>query len=113
MYVSRKKRNVPLSLPDTEAFMPDARNEANEANEASILREIVSSETSAEGEMLEIGRDMILEPEDESWRYDIDSEYEDDGNIGEEISDADGEGDVSVQDDPQDLDDGDAEREEE
>lgn len=110
MYVSRKKRNTPLPFPDTEVSIPDTRKESLENG---ILKEPLLSENSSVSEPFEIERDMYLEPEDEPWRNNIDLELEEnEDDIGEMNPTGDEKGDLSVPNDPQDLDDGEAEEEE-
>lgn len=106
MYVSRKKKNVPSKLPDAEVYVPTGEDRELEK---SILREELSSETFSEGETLEIGRDLFLEPEDEPWENAMDAEKaeEDDTRQGQ-TQDVEDQEDILVPDDPQDLDEGEA-----
>lgn len=103
MYVSKKKRSISLPMPDMESFTPA---QVNSIPAESVLREQIVSETSREAPALELGRDLFLEPEDEPWENGIDSENEEpQGDSQDAVPDNDGMDDVTVPDDPQDLDD--------
>ncbi len=99
MYVSRKKRSLPLPEPVVQSpvYAPQSTDSAADAN-----TEALASEISPEAEPLEIGRDLFLEPEDEPW----DTEAEGDPQISSDADAEEGGEDVSVPDDPQDLDNG-------